>query len=156
MLLAEVVMGLTDTVRAVLDHKGIGVCAVMPETPVYEALEIMADKDIGAVLVMDDADLCGIFSERDYARKVILQGKASRETPVSEIMTSPPVVTTLEQSVDDCLRLMTDHRIRHLPVVSQEAVIGVLSIGDLVNWIIRRQEEEIHHLHHYISGSYPA
>jgi CBS domain-containing protein len=156
MLLAEVVMGLTDTVRAVLDHKGIGVCAVMPETPVYEALEIMADKDIGAVLVMDDADLCGIFSERDYARKVILQGKASRETPVSEIMTSPPVVTTLEQSVDDCLRLMTDYRIRHLPVVSQEAVIGVLSIGDLVNWIIRRQEEEIHHLHHYISGSYPA
>ena len=149
-------MGLTDTVRAVLDHKGIGVCAVMPETPVYEALEIMADKDIGAVLVMDDADLCGIFSERDYARKVILQGKASRETPVREIMTSPPVVTTLEQSVDDCLRLMTDYRIRHLPVVSQEAVIGVLSIGDLVNWIIRRQEEEIHHLHHYISGSYPA
>lgn len=149
-------MGLTDTVRAVLDHKGIGVCAVSPETPVYEALEIMADKDIGAVLVMEDADLCGVFSERDYARKVILQGKASRETPVSEIMTSPPVVTTLEQSVDDCLRLMTDHRIRHLPVVSQEAVIGVLSIGDLVNWIIRRQEEEIHHLHHYITGSYPA
>jgi CBS domain-containing protein len=156
MLLAEVVMGLTDTVRAVLDHKGIGVCAVMPETPVYEALEIMADKDIGAVLVMEDADLCGIFSERDYARKVILQGKASRETTVGEIMTSPPVVATLDQSVDDCLRLMTDHRIRHLPVVSQEAVIGVLSIGDLVNWIIRRQEEEIHHLHHYISGSYPA
>jgi CBS domain-containing protein len=156
MLLAEVVMGLTDTVRAVLDHKGIGVCAVMPETPVYEALEIMADKDIGAVLVMEDADLCGIFSERDYARKVILQGKASRDTTVGEIMTSPPVVATLEQSVDDCLRLMTDHRIRHLPVVSQEAVIGVLSIGDLVNWIIRRQEEEIHHLHHYISGSYPA
>ena len=149
-------MGLTDTVRAVLDHKGIGVCAVMPETPVYAALEIMADKDIGAVLVMEDADLCGIFSERDYARKVILQGKASRETTVGEIMTSPPVVATLDQSVDDCLRLMTDHRIRHLPVVSQKAVIGVLSIGDLVNWIIRRQEEEIHHLHHYISGSYPA
>jgi len=156
MLLAEVVMGLTDTVRAVLDHKGIGVCAVMPETPVYAALEIMADKDIGAVLVIEDADLCGIFSERDYARKVILQGKASRETTVGEIMTSPPVVATLDQSVDDCLRLMTDHRIRHLPVVSQKAVIGVLSIGDLVNWIIRRQEEEIHHLHHYISGSYPA
>ena len=149
-------MALTDTVRAVLDHKGIGVCAVMPETPVYAALEIMADKDIGAVLVIEDADLCGIFSERDYARKVILQGKASRETTVGEIMTSPPVVATLDQSVDDCLRLMTDHRIRHLPVVSQKAVIGVLSIGDLVNWIIRRQEEEIHHLHHYISGSYPA
>ena len=149
-------MGLTDTVRAVLDHKGIGVCAVSPETPVYEALEIMADKDIGALLVMEDADLCGVFSERDYARKVILQGKASRDTTVGEIMTSPPIVANLEQSVDDCLRVMTDRRVRHLPVVSQQAVIGVLSIGDLVNWVIRRQEEEIHHLHHYIAGTYPA
>jgi len=149
-------MGLNDTVRAVLDHKGIGVCAVAPETPVYEALEIMADKDIGALLVMEDADLCGVFSERDYARKVILQGKASRQTTVGEIMTSPPIVATLDQSVDDCMRLMTDRHIRHLPVISQEAVIGVLSIGDLVNWIIRRQEEEIHHLHHYIAGTYPA
>ena len=149
-------MGLNDTVRAVLDHKGVGVCAVTPETPVYEALEIMADKDIGAVLVMEEADLCGIFSERDYARKVILQGKASRETTVGEIMTSPAIVATLDLSVDDCMRLMTDYRIRHLPVTSEDAVIGVLSIGDLVNWIIRRQEEEIHHLHHYIAGSYPA
>src|SRR4051794_19252571 len=119
MLLAEVVMALTDTVRAVLDHKGIGVCAVMPETPVYEALEIMAGKDIGAVLVMEDADLGGIFSERDYARKVILHGKASRDTTVGEIMSIPPVVTSLDQSVDDCLRLMSDHRIRHLSVVSK-------------------------------------
>jgi CBS domain-containing protein len=149
-------MGLNDTVRAVLDHKGIGVCAVTPETPVYEALEIMADKDIGAVLVMEEADLCGIFSERDYARKVILQGKASRDTTVGEIMTSPAIVATLDLSVDDCMRLMTDYRIRHLPVTGEDAVIGVLSIGDLVNWIIRRQEEEIHHLHHYIAGSYPA
>jgi len=149
-------MGLNDSVRAVLDHKGIGVCAVTPEMPVYEALEIMADKDIGALLVMEETDLCGVFSERDYARKVILQGKASRETTVGEIMTSPPIVATLDQSVDDCMRLMTDRHIRHLPVVSQQAVIGVLSIGDLVNWIIRRQEEEIHHLHHYIAGSYPV
>src|SRR6202142_4778855 len=116
MIPLEVVMALNDTVRAVLDHKGVGVCAVMPETPVYEALEIMADKDIGAVLVMEDADLCGIFSERDYARKVILQGKASRETTVGEIMKSPPVVAPLDQSVDDCLCLMTDRHIRHLPV----------------------------------------
>jgi len=156
MIHTEVVMGLTDTVRAVLDHKGIGVCAVGPEMPVYEALEIMADKDIGALLVMEDADLCGVFSERDYARKVILQGKASRETTVGEIMTSPPICASLEQSVDDCLRVMTERRVRHLPVASQQAVIGVLSIGDLVNWVIRRQEEEIHHLHHYIAGSYPA
>src|ERR1019366_1653698 len=92
MIPREVEMGLNDTVRAVLDHKGIGVCAVAPEMPVYEALEIMADKDIGAVLVMAEADLCGVFSERDYARKVILQGKASRDTTVGEIMTSPPIV----------------------------------------------------------------
>jgi CBS domain-containing protein len=149
-------MGLNDTVRAVLDHKGIGVCAVAPETPVYEALEIMADKDIGALLVMAESELQGVFSERDYARKVILHGKSSKDTPVGEIISRPPIVAGLDQSVDDCLRLMTDFRVRHLPVVDQEAVIGVLSIGDLVNWIIRRQEEEIHHLQHYISGAYPA
>jgi len=152
----EVVMGLDDTVRAVLDHKGIGVCAVAPQTPVYEALEIMAEKDIGALLVMADAELLGMFSERDYARKVILHGRASKDTPVSEIVSSPVVTVGLGRSVDDCMRLMTDFRIRHLPVVDQEAVIGVLSIGDLVSWIIRRQEEEIHHLHDYISGSYPG
>lgn len=149
-------MGLNDTVRAVLDHKGIGVCAVAPETPVLEALEIMAEKDIGALLVMDNAELHGVFSERDYARKVVLHGRTSRDTPVSEIIFSPPAVATLDQSVDDCMRMMTDCRVRHLPVVDQEAVIGVLSIGDLVSWIIRRQEEEIHHLQHYITGSYPG
>jgi CBS domain-containing protein len=149
-------MGLNDTVRAVLEYKGVGVCAVNPATPAYEALEIMADKDIGAVVVMDGGQLQGVFSERDYARKVVLYGKSSKYTLVGDIITSPPVVTSLEQSVDDCLRLMTDFRVRHLPVIDREAVIGVLSIGDLVSWIIRRQEEEIHHLHDYISGAYPA
>jgi len=149
-------MSLQDSVRAVLEHKGIGVCAVSPGTPVLEALEIMADKDIGAVLVLEEGELQGVFSERDYARKVVLHGKSSGTTPVSEVIGRPPVVATLDQSVDQCLRLMTDVRIRHLPVVDREAVIGVLSIGDLVNWIIRRQEEEIHHLHDYISGAYPV
>jgi CBS domain-containing protein len=153
---SEAVMGFEDTVRAVLDHKGHGVYAVTPETPVYDALELMADKDIGAVVVMSGADLCGLFSERDYARKIILHGRASKETPVGEIMSAPPITATLEQSVDDCMRLMTDMRTRYLPVLQNEAVIGVVSIGDLVNWIIRRQEEEIHHLHHYIAGSYPV
>src|SRR5712691_10188601 len=111
MLQAEVAMGLTDTVRAVLDHKGIGVCAVAPETPVYEALEIMADKDIGALLVMADAELQGVFSERDYARKGILHGKTSRETPVGEIISRTPVVARLDQSVDDCMRMMIDFRV---------------------------------------------
>jgi len=106
-------------------------------------VEIMADKNIGALLVMEDADLCGVFSERDYARKLISQGRASRKTTVGKIMTSPPTVVSLEQSVDDCLRMMTDRRVRHLPVVSYQAVIGVLSIGDLVNRVILRQEDYI-------------
>jgi CBS domain-containing protein len=149
-------MGLNDTVRAVLEYKGVGVCAVTPETPVYEALEIMAERDIGALIVLDGTELRGVFSERDYARKVALHGRSSRYTPVNEILSSPPVVAQLGQSVDDCMCLMTEFRVRHLPVVNQDAVIGVLSIGDLVNWIIRRQEEEIHHLHDYISGAYPV
>jgi len=147
---------LEDTVRAVLDIKGIGVCSVHPETPVYSALEIMADRDIGAVLVVEEDQLCGVFSERDYARKIILQGKASRETPVHEIMSEQPITVSPVQTVDDCMRLMTEYRVRYLPVVDDGAILGVLSIGDLVNWTIRRQEEEIHHLHHYIGGSYPA
>ena len=147
---------MAETIALILENKGNAIWSVTPDATVYDAIAIMADKGVGALLVVSERRLVGIISERDYARKVILQGKASRETTVGEIMTSPPVVATLDQSVDDCLRLMTDNRIRHLPVVSQEAVIGALSIGDLVNWIIRRQEEEIHHLHHYISGSYPA
>jgi CBS domain-containing protein len=149
-------MGLNDTVRAVLEYKGVGVCAVAPETPVFEALGMMAERDIGALIVLDATKLQGIFSERDYARKVVLHGKSSLATPVGDVIACPPVVAHLDQSVEACLRLMTDFRVRHLPVVDREAVIGVLSIGDLVNWIIRRQEEEIHHLYDYISGAYPA
>jgi len=149
-------MELNDTARAVLDHKGAWVCFVAPETTVYEALEIMAEEDIGALLVISGSHLCGIFSERDYSRKVVLLGKSSKDLTVDEIMTSPPLVVNPEQSVDECLRAMTQYRIRHLPVVEDETVVGVLSIGDLVNWVIRRQEEEIQHLNHYIAGSYPA
>ena len=132
------------------------VLGVTPDAPVLEAIRSMAEHGVGALLVMQGDKLAGIVSERDYARKVILEGKSSKDTPVAAIISSPPIVASLDQSVDDCLRLMTDFRVRHLPVVDQEAVIGVLSIGDLVNWIIRRQEEEIHHLQHYISGAYPA
>ena len=143
-------MGLTDTVRAVLDHKGIGVCAVMPETPVYEALEIMADKDIGALLVMEDADLCGIFSERDYARKVILQGKSSHDITVREIMTAKVVTMQPAQTVEDCMAVVTSRRIRHLPVTDDGRLIGVLSIGDLVKEVIADQELTIKQLESYI------
>jgi CBS domain-containing protein len=149
-------MAFEDTVRAVLDHKGVGVCAVHPDTAVFDALAIMSDQDIGAVLVVDDGALRGVMSERDYARKVILEGKSSKDTPVREIMSEPVVTANLADNIAQCMRAMTDHRVRYLPVVDHEALIGVVSIGDLVNWVIRRQEEEIHHLHGYISGSYPA
>ena len=148
-------MELEDTVRAVLDHKGRQLWYVTPETSVYEALEIMDREDIGALLVMRGPELLGVFSERDYSRKVILKGKASKATRVGEIMGGTPVVEP-RRSVEECMRLMTEFRIRHLPVVEDDLVVGVVSIGDLVNWTIHRQEEQIQHLHHYIAGSYPG
>ena len=148
-------MGITDTVRSVLGKKGGSLYQVAPETPVFEALEMMARLDIGAVLVVSGTGLRGVFSERDYARKVILHGKASRETPVHEIM-SDPVVVHPGQTVDHCMHLMIKLRIRYLPVMDGGAIVGVLSIGDLVDWTIHRQDEEIAHLNHYIAGSYPA
>ena len=148
-------MEFEDTVRAVLDRKGGRIWYVAPETSVYEALEIMDRQDIGALLVMSSHQLLGVFSERDYSRKVILKGKASKATRVGEIMSGTPVVEP-QRSVDECMRLMTEYRIRHLPVMEAEIIVGVVSIGDLVNWTIHRQEEQIQHLHHYIAGSYPG
>ncbi len=148
-------MEFEDTVRAVLDRKGGRLWYVAPETSVYEALEIMDRQDIGALLVISSHKLLGVFSERDYSRKVILKGKASKATRVGEIMSGTPVVEP-QRSVDECMRLMTEFRIRHLPVMEAEVVVGVVSIGDLVNWTIHRQEEQIQHLHHYIAGSYPG
>lgn len=145
-----------NTVGAILHHKGTNVSSVHPLTPVYTALEIMAAQDIGALLVMENNQLRGIFSERDYARKVILHGKASKDTPVHEIMSGQLVPVTRAQTIDDCMRFMTECRVRYLPVVENGAVLGLVSIGDVVNWTIRQQEEEITHLHHYIAGSYPA
>ena len=148
-------MEFEDTIRAVLDRKGGRIWYVAPRTSVYEALEIMDREDIGALLVMSGHQLLGVFSERDYSRKVILKGKASKATRVGEIMSGTPVVEP-QRSVDECMRLMTEFRIRHLPVMEAEVVVGVVSIGDLVNWTIHRQEEQIQHLHHYIAGSYPG
>ncbi len=146
----------SDTVRCLLDYKGQGVYSVQPETPVYSALEIMARRDIGALLVVEDGQLYGVFSERDYARKGILEGHNSHETAVSEIMTGQPIVVSPEQTVSDCMRLMSEFRVRYLPVVDRDAIVGLLSIGDLVNWTIERKEEEIQHLQHFIAGGYPG
>jgi len=143
---------LTTTVDHVLKNKR-DIWSTAPESSVYECMQKMADKQVGALLVMrDDGDLVGIISERDYARKVILQGRSSRDTAVWEIMSSPAICISRDHTVADCMHIMTKNRVRHLPVRDGGRIIGVLSIGDLVNWIITEQEETIRHLEAYICG----
>lgn len=140
------------TVRDVLRKKGHGYWATMPEATAYSALELMSDKNVGAVLVMDGQRLVGIFSERDYARKVILMGRSSKTTLVRDLMTSPAITAGPDLSLHECMVLMTSNHVRHLPVMEGGAVIGVLSIGDVVASVIAVQEETIHQLEDYISG----
>jgi len=139
-------------VKHLLDSKGRHIISVAPGTSVFEAIKIMADKTVGSLLVMEDEDVCGIITERDYARKVIIKGRSSESTMVSEIMSTDVMTTSSSQSVNSCMELMTEKRIRHLPVVEDDRVIGMISIGDLVQAIISDQQEEIQQLEHYISG----
>ena len=139
-------------VNHLLDKKGRHVYSVQPEASVYEAIEIMAEKSIGAVVVMSNEQLVGIMSERDYARKVIIKGRSSQQTRVADIMTTDVVTTSGAENVNECMNTMTERRIRHLPVVEDGSVVGMISIGDLVEAIISDQREEIQQLEQYISG----
>ena len=149
-------MNLTGTVQSILDRKGSQFWAVRPDQSVYEAIEIMANRAVGALLVMSGDEMVGILSERDYARKVTLKGRNSKETMVRDIMSSPVFSVSPSRSVEECMGFMTERRIRHLPVVDAGKVLGVISIGDLIKWIISEQEATIQQLHNYIAGKYPA
>jgi CBS domain-containing protein len=144
----------TAKIGSLLGAKGGEVYSISPSATVFEAIALMAEKGVGALLVMDGGRLAGIVSERDYTRKVILKGRSSREERVDEIMTRDVATCSPEHSVEEAMRLMTDKRIRHLPVVDAAQVVGVVSIGDLVKWTISAQEETIAHLTNYIAGSY--
>ncbi len=140
----------------ILSRKGSQVWSIGPDANVFEAVHLMDQVGAGALLVLAGGRLVGMISERDYARKVILKGRSSRDTRVSEIMTTPAIYVGPEQKVSECLRLMTDQRIRHLPVIESGAIVGVLSIGDLVNAVLSAQAAEMRHLKSYVAGHYPA
>ena len=149
-------MELREPVRRILGRKGSEIYSVSPDATVYEALEKMAEKDVGALVVMSGTTLLGVMSERDYARKVILKDRSSREMKVHEIMSSPAVTISPSTSIDECMYRMTEQRCRHLPVVEDDRVVGLVSIGDVVNWIISAQDLTIHQLEDYITGKYPG
>lgn len=138
--------------KDLLEAKGHAIHAIGPEEPVLAAVELMAEKGIGAVLVMRGEELVGILSERDYARKVVLKGRSSAETAVWEIMSAPVVTVSCEDTVNTCMMVMTERRLRHLPVIRDEGVVGVLSIGDLVKQVIEEQQQEIATLQRYIAS----
>jgi len=139
-------------VSTLLHHKGAIVWNISPEATVFDAIQLMADKNIGAVPVMSRGRLAGIFTERDYTRKIALAGKTSKQTLVKEIISSDVVTVPPDESVEECMRLMTEHRIRHLPVMQNDEMVGIISIGDLVNWIISMQETTIAQMESYIGS----
>ncbi|MGA2657329.1 MAG: CBS domain-containing protein [Verrucomicrobiota bacterium] len=148
-------MNPNGTISEILNYKGTNVWFISPEATVFDAVQLMSDKNVGALLVTEGDQLVGIISERDYTRKVVLKGKSSRQTAVREILSGHVIQATPANTVEECLRLMTDHRIRHLPVLDEGRIVGIVSIGDLVNWIITAQTTRINQLQTYIDG-YPT
>lgn len=149
-------MEIIGTVGTLLHQKGSQLWTTSPEATVFDAIHQMAEKNVGALLVMEGEDLVGIISERDYTRKVILKGRSSKESPVREIMTPQPITVSREDSIAECMRVVAERRVRHLPVLDGAKVVGVLSVGDLVKWTISAQETTIDQLEKYITGTYPA
>ena len=139
-------------VKNILDSKGRVVFSVTPEVTVYAAIELMCQKDVGGLLICENERLVGIFTERDYARKLILKGKSSKETPIKDLMTRNPIVVSPDTSIEECMKVMSDKRIRHLPVLENDKVIAMISIGDVVRFVIEEQKSIIEQLEHYISG----
>jgi CBS domain-containing protein len=150
-------MEIHGTVRDILQNKGETVWSTTPGNTVYEAIGLMGEKNIGALIVVENGEVVGVLSERDYSRKVVLQGRTSRDTLVGEILTRPAVTVRRKDTIEKCMQLMTGQRIRHLPVVTEDnRPIGLISIGDLVNWVMQSQRHTIMQLHGYISGEYPG
>jgi CBS domain-containing protein len=149
-------MEINSPVSGLLGQKGSAVWSIAPETTVFDAIQMMSEKNVGALPVMRGTEVLGMFSERDYTRKIALKGRSSKETTIGDVMSSPPLTVAPNDSVDRCMRLMTQSRIRHLPVVQDGQLIGIVSIGDLVNWIISTQSATIAQLEQYIHGGYSA
>lgn len=149
-------MEISTPIAPILDAKGHQLWSIESSATVYDAIALMAEKNVGALPVMDGKALLGMVSERDYSRKVILHGRVSRETRVMDIMTRNVITVTPEDSVEGCLEIMTKNHIRHLPVLAGDQLLGLVSIGDLVNWIILAQSSKINDLERYVTGAYPA
>lgn len=149
-------MEIHGTVYDILHNKSGNICSTSPEDTVYEAIRQMGERNIGALVVLENDEIIGVLSERDYSRKVVLQGRTSRDTKVGEIISRPAITVRSKDSIEKCMQLMTSNRIRHLPVVDDEGLVGMISIGDLVTWVMQSQRHTIEQLQGYISGEYPG
>jgi len=149
-------MNIAGTIDSIIREKPHAIWSVAPDSTVYDCIQLMSDKNIGAVLVVENGKLGGVFTERDYTRKIVLKGRSSKTTPVREVLSRPVISVKPEDTIEDCMRLMTEHRIRHLPVMEGDRIVGIVSIGDLVNWIISAQHVALNQMEAYISGQYPG